>query len=285
MGPVPELYDLLLDSADYPRRWGAPERTIVICSQQRSGTTLLSEAMYFTGGVGCPVEYFHAGFRPCLERRWQTTGFAPYCACVHAHRTDTTGVFSLKYFWRDIVDLARELAPAEFGELRLASTQINAMSHRRIFALISQTMPNPFFVFLTRRDEVLQAISYYVARGTGRWRRFSGRAHPGACPEYSFEKILVYLGFVQNCNRQWLNFFRANDLPFYPMVYEDLAQDYEATLREFFRAVGRPEARIVPPRLHKQADATSEEFFERFMADFRRQVRGIRKEGRDVAAC
>lgn len=275
MTPEARIYDLLLDNADYPLRCEPPERTIVICSQQRSGTTLLSEAIYFAGGLGCPLEYFHTGFRVGLERRWRTTDFGSYRTNVHERRTDTTGVFSLKLFWRDVVALVRELAPAEFSELHAASTQIPALSHRRIFAVISQTIPNPFFVYLTRRDEVRQAVSHYIAGATQRWRRFStGDPREDARAEYSFAKILLGLGFVQNRNRQWFNFFHANDLQYYSMVYEDLAENYQATLHDFFHALDRPDARIVPPRLHKQADATSEEFLERFMVDFHRQARG-----------
>lgn len=275
MSPGARIYDLVLGSADYPRQCGLPERTIVICSQPRSGTTLLSEAMYFAGGLGCPVEYFHSAFRLGFEQRWRTTDFGSYCTCVHEHRTDTTGVFSLKLFWLDVVGLVRELGPEEFSDLRVTSTQITPSSQRRMFALISQMVPNPFFVFLTRRDEVRQAISYYIAGETKRWRRFSDR--PGANsagPDYSFDKILGNLGFIQNCNKQWLGFFHANGLKYFPMVYEDLAQDYEATIRKLFLALDRPDARVVSPRLHKQADATSEQFFERFMLDFGRRVPG-----------
>ena len=191
--------------------------------------------MYFAGGLGCPLEYFHPGFRVGLQQRWEARDFRSYCAAVHEHRTDPSGVFSLKYFWLDLVGVARELEPVEFAELRPTSTQTSPATHRQLHAVLSQTMPNPFFVFLTRRDDVRQAVSFYIAGMTKRWRQFANRAgRYGAPPVYSFDQILANLGVVQNCNRQWLNFFHANGLQYYPMIYEDLAQDYEATLRKFF---------------------------------------------------
>lgn len=235
---------------------------------------MLGEAIYFARGLGCPLEYFHGGFRPAFEARWQSTDFASYLASVHRHRTDPTGVFSVKLFWLDVVGLARELAPKEFDHLRWTSTQISLAEHRRIFDVVSQAIPNPTFVFLFRRDDVRQAVSLHVAGETKTWRRLPA-AGPGpaeASPGYSFHRIVRYLASIQNCNRQWLKFFRANGLHYIPLAYEDLAEDYEATLRELFLGLDMPEAPIVPPRLHKQADATSEKILEKFLMDFRREV-------------
>lgn len=274
MSRVRQSYDLVLEPADYARRCGPPERTIVICSQQRSGSTLLSEAMYFAGAFGCPLEYFHPTFRQSFERRFRSADFLSYLSALHAHRTGGNGVFSTKLFWIDVLDLAHELAPKEFGKLGWSATHISTADHRRILSLIVEAIPNPEFVFLTRRDEVRQAISLFVASGTGSWRKFTNGVAGGASPEYSFDQIVATLAFVQNCNRQWLNFFRANNLRYQQLVYEDLAQDYERTLRKLFIALGRPDAPIVPPRLRRQADATSDEFRERFMSDFARRARG-----------
>lgn len=270
-------YDLVLAAADYPSRPVPPKQTIVICSQQRSGSTLLGEAIYFAGGLGCPLEYFHGGFRPSFEARWGTRDFLSYLAKVREYRTDTTGVFSLKLFWVDVLDLAGELSPSEFSRLRLKSTLISIAQHRQIYSTISQTIPNPFFVFLRRRDEMRQAISLHIAAETRLWRKLPDTVgDKGAVAEYSFDKIVRHMAVIQNSNKQWIDFFRANDLSCYPMFYEDLAADYTATLRKLFLALGRSDAPIVPPRLTKQADAVSERFLERFMLEFRQEARGKR---------
>ncbi len=50
-------YDLVRAEADYPEWQGPPRRTLLICTQPRSGSTLLGEALWFAGGLGCPLEY------------------------------------------------------------------------------------------------------------------------------------------------------------------------------------------------------------------------------------
>lgn len=264
-------YDLVLASADY-RQWnGPPRQTLLICTQQRSGSTLLGEAVYFAGGLGCPLEYYHAGFRPSFERRWKTTDIPAYAAALHRHRTDPSGVFSIKLFWWDVAELAGELAPAEFASLaRANASQTDDSLYRRIFAAIAGLFPYPKFVFLTRRDEMRQAVSNSVAAQTGAWRRLP-HGHRNArrvSPVYDFNQIVQRLAEIQNDNAHWMNFFRANGLHYHQIVYEDLAADFEPTLRKLFAAVGRPDAPIMPPRLRKQADDTSEEFLQRFLIEF-----------------
>src|ERR1700761_2030228 len=116
-GPNNTPYDLATAEHDYPARDGAPLRTILICTHPRSGSTLLGEALYFAGGLGCPLEYFHAGFRPALARRWKCSDLSDYGAAVHRWRTDASGTLSVKLFWRDVADLARELQPGRFDDL------------------------------------------------------------------------------------------------------------------------------------------------------------------------
>ena len=50
-------YDLASAAHDYPIWEGLPRRTVLLCTHPRSGSTLLGEALYFAGGLGCPLEY------------------------------------------------------------------------------------------------------------------------------------------------------------------------------------------------------------------------------------
>ena len=71
----------------------------------------------FAGGLGCPLEYFHPGFRPALQARWQANYLASYVGQLHRFRTDPSGVFSLKLFWRGLMSAA---LPSQCRQLRFA---------------------------------------------------------------------------------------------------------------------------------------------------------------------
>ena len=100
--PTRRVYDLCTDVADYPVRTAPPRRSILVCTSMRSGSTLLGEAMYFAGGLGCPLEYYHAGFRPSFEERWDVHEIGAYTAALHRWRTDESGTFAIKLFCDEI---------------------------------------------------------------------------------------------------------------------------------------------------------------------------------------
>lgn len=273
--PARSRYDLAL--ADYPQWHGEPARSLVICTQQRAGSTLLGEAIYFAGGLGCPLEYLHAGFRRGFEARWNHVGLRNYIAALHRLRTDSSGTFSIKLFWRDLLRTVRELDPTEFGPplapgIENEIQDISAETHRRIFSTVFEFFPHPVIILLTRRDSVRQAISLLIATQTGAWRKLKHGSAPPAL--YGFDRVAKFLAIIQKWNADWRAFLRENRLQYYEIVYEDLLEDYEATLRKFFAAIGRPDAAIPPPRLKKQADARSEELLRRFVADFRERASG-----------
>lgn len=260
-------YDLVDAAADYPERLRSPERSLIVCTQQRSGSTFLGEALYHAGGLGCPLEYYHVGFRPQFNERWKTDTFRDYVVCAQRHRTDPSGVFAVKLFWRDVLDIVREIAPDEFAAFPPGA--LRPPTARRIWAILSEFHPNPVFVLLSRRDQIRQAVSWHVAARTGHWRRFDEPARPPSQVSYSFDNIVRFLAVIQRDEADWQAFFSANALPFHHLYYEDLAQNYEQVLRGLFAYLGRPEARIAPPRLRRQADARTDDMVETFRADFR----------------
>lgn len=239
-------YDLALAGADYPD-WPEPRprRTILLCTHMRSGSTLLSEALYRAGGLGCPLEYFHAGAQPALAERWGAPDPDSYLAAVVRHRTDPTGTLGVKLFWRDVEDLGRPLAGL---------------------------FPNPTWILLTREDRLRQAISQLTARESGVWRRIPGvdDRTPRALPEYSFDAIASHLALVAHCQEQWEGCFREAGIEPLRVTYEGLLTDYEGTVRPLLRALGR-EGPVEPPRMRRHQWVHTEDFVRRFLEDARQR--------------
>lgn len=244
-----KAYDLASAQADYPVRNGPPERSVVICSHPRSGSTLLGEAVYAAGGLGCPLEYLHRGFRPTFAERWEAPDLASYVRALQRHRTDPSGVISIKLFWRDVEDVV-----AEGGDLFDGPRPI---------------LPSPTFVFLTRRDRVRQAVSAFIASQTACFRALPGPASPGPAAEYDYEGILRQLAAADYSNARWLEFFASRGVNPYRVEYERLASEYDRTAAAVLAHLGRV---VTPPtpRLQRQATAQSEEFVRRFLVDLTR---------------
>jgi len=257
-------YDLSVVEHDYAPWEGAPERTIVICTHPRSGSTLLGEALYFAQDLGCPLEYFHRGFRPGLERQWGVSGIAEFARAVHEKRTGPNGTLAIKLFWRDIEDLLHEMQPDEFG----ASGSPAPSTYLLIQELIAPLMPNPIFVYLKRCDEVRQAVSSVTAAQSGRWRLIPGVEEKAALqePAYSSDRIAGQIGFSRYCHDHWIRFFEAARITPFRLTYEEIDRDYRGSMGSLFSFLGS-NSEVPEMRMRRQSNADTEAFVLRFLQE------------------
>lgn len=263
-------YDLVDAAGDFPAWTGSPRRTVLICSHPRSGTTLLGEQIYGLGGLGLPLEYFHRGFRPHLQRRWSAEGLEDYARTVHRWRTDPSGVFSVKLFWQDVEEVAHERDPAgqpPFGQTPPGSLDDDA--YRKKWALLADLFPNPVFVYLRREDRIRQAISAMAADQSGMWRSIPGvgRRNAVAPITYDYERIARLVSFSDYCHGHWARLFAAIGARAYAMTYEALDSAMATEVQALARYLGRPGAAIAEPRTRRQSNAETEVMVLRFLRD------------------
>lgn len=269
MPPV-RPYDLALEEGDFAPWEGPPLRSIIICSHPRSGSSLLGEALRFAGGLGCPLEYLHRGFRPALAERWSAQDLTSYMAALQRSRTDANGVFSIKLFWQDLEEVAHETAPDSFPPPRMMDPgEADDAAYHRLLALVARLCPNPEFVYLERRDRIRQAISAVVATQTGLWRSIPGvgRQDPVGSATFDYDRILGMIAFADYSREHWHAFYKANAISPYRLTYEDLIGDYEGTVTALLARLGSATTRPPQPRMQRQGDAASEAMVLRFLQE------------------
>lgn len=267
---APTGYDLAFADADYPPWEGPPLRTLVICTHQRSGSTLLGEALAFAGGMGIPLEYLHRGFRPSFEARWGSVGLDSYVADLHRYRTDPSGTFAIKLFWRDVADIAIERDPACEALRAIAPGDPPAALHRHARHLLEALLPNPVWVRLERRDTARQAVSLERAKQTDVWRDVA-RRDLSAIPEprYDFAALADQLHWIHRSRDRWQAFFDANAIVPHSIGYEAMIADFEGEFGKLCTLLGRPDAARPQSRTRRQADALSEDWVRRLLHDLR----------------
>ena len=267
--PPPRPYDLTLGDHDYSGGPDEPRRTLLICTHPRSGSTLLGEALYFAGNLGCPLEYFHLGFRPGLAERWGVQKLSDYIRAVYRFRTDPTVVLSVKLFWGDIEALVAELDPKRFSDFaEHHAVEITPETYREIAKLLESIFPNPSFIHLERNDRVLQAVSGLTATQTGLCRMVpsTGPQSAKSTPEYDFAVIDALIGYSDYCHKHWRNFFNAAGVSPISLSYEALVADYEGSMRQILDTLGSG-ASIAPVRLQRQSDGINEAFVLQYLRE------------------
>lgn len=269
MTPANPLYDLSLAQNDFAVWDGPPARTIVICSHPRSGSTLLGEAVHFAGGLGCPLEYLHRGFRPTLAERWRAPDLPSYVAAMHRWRTDPSGTLSIKLFWQDVEEIAHERAPDRFAPPGTHPPEaLGEVDYRAYQAVFDDILPAAEFVYLERRDVVRQAVSAVVAAQTGMWRSIPGVGRTEATGEagYDYDRILAMVAFARDSADHWAGYFAANAAAPLKVDYEQLVRDYAGTMGALLAALDRP-GEAPPQRMQRQSNATNEAMVLRFLQE------------------
>lgn len=274
-----------------------PSRGYLICCIERTGSNLLAGALLQTGRAGRPQEYFSPvlqdtpGMRAILGDSTLLTGVPKI---LRAGATPN-GIFGAKLHWAHLRYLARavgsgghELPPvepgaylnflAQFPELMptaefldlLRARAVNRPNIAAAYALFESHLPDLRVVWLRRRNMVARAISHYRALHSKVWHRSrataDGAVTADPAPDFDLARIhqLYGLGLFQEESWQWL--FHERGIAPHCVTYEDLATDFEPTVRGVLEFLGVSAAvgTIAPTNLVRQADALSQEWEVRY---------------------
>lgn len=251
-----------------------PDRVLAIAFTPRSGSTLLARALEATGIAGRPHEVLGSklillanerlgvlrltprGRLGRIRRRlqgtpqWELThrytdrSFEQYLRAITPEVT-TNGVFSLKVYW------------PEYWWSML----------RRGLDLGWWGVP-VMWVLVTRGDRLRQACSFVRARQTGWWEADVRESVPAESdPRYDAELIRGAMAELDAQEAAWDAYFATQGVEPLRLRYEQIAADYEGSVRAVLTHLGVDAIHVPPPRLERQADHLTEEWARRFEAD------------------
>ncbi|WP_216317765.1 Stf0 family sulfotransferase [Deinococcus aestuarii] len=226
-----------------------PERCYTLWFSQRTGSTLLCSALRSTGVAGRISERLN-------DRDPQATTLRDLRDMLRAGTTPN-GVFGLKYgpdgrFGPWIQTFRRELAlPPE-------------MPRPDVWEAV---FPNSRHLYMTRRNKVRLAVSWWRAIVSGEWHREHGQA-PQAGElrgRYSFDAINHLFAECSLREAATEEFFAEGGVVPLTLVYEDFIRDYEGTIRAVLMYLELPtDVPIAPPAFARLADGLTEEWVDRF---------------------
>src|SRR2546426_4638275 len=152
-----------------------------ICTTPRTGGQLLGQLLRATGLVGRPEEYFWPENEPVYQQLWQVSSYPDYLRHALTAGTTPNGVFGAK------MDASVSLSHFE-RQLRSLSP-FSEPSHT-FHSILTSLFPNLQFIWLTRRNKVRQAVSWWKAMQSNEWARTKGdRTTPEQPLHYNFAAI------------------------------------------------------------------------------------------------
>ena len=236
---------------DFPLRSKKPERTYLLVSVPRAGSTFFSHVLWRTGCLGAPLEYlnfeaagpygFAAKSADMQRALWQS---------VLKRRCSPNGVFGLKVFPIQLEQLHHDNPPLLD---KVLSAMLPRGGERRI-------------VYLRRRDRFAQVVSYARASLSGVWRK-EQESGTAASINYSQEALEAAERGIAFQEEVWARML--NDLAIAPLEiwHEDVIADPPAAAQRVARYMGvslDPGAAIEVPGIERQNPGDSGEWIERF---------------------
>ncbi len=247
-----------------------PYDSYIICTNPRSGSTLLCGLLAQTGLAGKPDSFFRGP-----SRQW----WADHLRVREAVDLD------------DRAFCASFLSAAQVqgrGEGRLFGCRLMHESLPDLMAMASCLHPHlkddgarmaavfghTAFVHLIRQDKVAQAISYVRAKQTGTWhvapdgRAVEQKGEP-APPRYDFDRIHAQVQEFERHEAAWASWFSQVGMPLFTVRYSDLAADPNSELRRVLGHLGLlvSAADRAIPDVRKLADGLNEEWAARYRGD------------------
>jgi LPS sulfotransferase NodH len=226
-----------------------PTRSYTIWFSQRTGSTLLHKALESTGVAGNPGEWITVPDPDTfsltdIQYMWQ-------------HGTTSNGVFGLK---TSSVKLDNWLNTFQ-RELNLPE----GLSRPKMW---EGAFPACKHIFMTRRNKVRLAVSWWRAIVSGEWHRTHGTEPQQGefADQYNFDAINHLFMECSMREAGMEAFFAEEHIVPMTIVYEDFIERYEETVMQVLRFLGIPteSVQVAAPHFDPIADDIAENWVQRF---------------------
>lgn len=240
-----------------------PEKSYRIWFTQRNGSTLLCKGLESTGVAGKPGEYFNVFNHANLCEEHDVSTYEELKEKLWQLGSSSNGVLGIKHSW--FTQRSNKIVQ-EIAELRGMPFD-SSMNKEALFADI---FPNCKHIFLTRRNKIRQAVSWWKAIKDNVWHIEKGKSHQNNIDfykdKYNFDALshLFKEANLRECAIQ--NYFSDYGIAPLTLVYEDFIQDFEGTVKTIvdYLEIDAPDLKVDDFYYEKTANDRSEEWVQRF---------------------
>jgi len=238
-----------------------PQLSYTIWFSQRTGSSLLCKALESTGVAGKPNEWLI--HKPDLLEDYDQATHTELQEHLWTIGSTSNRVLELKHslyepHFSRIIQTFRNFPDCPPGE------------HNRT-AIWENAFPNHRHIFMTRRNKVRLAVSWWKAIQTQEWHRLHNEASKPVdlTDAYSFDAIHHLYCECSMREAGIQEFFSEGNIVPLTIVYEDFVQEYEKTVRKIleFLELNAAALEIAQPQLVPTADDVSEHWVQRFRTE------------------
>ena len=229
-------------------------KSYIICTIQRSGSTYLCDLLNSTKLLGFSTEHF---VKPFLEDKVARTPEAVGKALREIQERGTTrnGVFGIKIMM-SYLDVIKDNLSCMRG-----------LEEMSIVEMFNEVFTNPHYIYLERRDVLRQAISNLRSNQTHvtnvrTEEQYKTLQEKNRDISYSRQRLDNILNAIEIQKRKWYKFFEDENIKPYKIYYEDFVDNYERIIYEILDYLKVSHFGHLEPRskYRKLSDSITEEW-------------------------
>jgi LPS sulfotransferase NodH len=202
---------------------------VLICFTNRCGSNFVASALSSNGFLNIAGEFFNADtiIEHCVENKLNS-----------------------------IADFVNWLINREgmngylVSKIAIGNLEVLAQA-----GIIDQLLDNSSFVMIERSDKLGQAISYDIARQTGKWRSDMVGEKKNSDLEFSYDRLIDIINTISDQNREFARFFGLNGIVPTFINYEQFEENPGYFIDYLSRFLGIPEISFVPTQVGIQRQA------------------------------
>lgn len=244
-----------------------PTKSYRIWFSQRNGSSLLCKGLESTGIAGKPGEHFHNYDHDTLSAKYGTKTYEALRTKLWELGTCQNGIFAVKHSWSTT---HHHKLSREFAQLQGMNTEA-PLDHEAIFA---DLFPNCKHIYLTRRNKIRQAVSWWKAINDKTWHIEQGNTHQNEMAfyeqHYNFDALshLFKEASLRECAIQ--GYFTRFKIAPLTLVYEDFIQDFSGAIRQIvdYLEIEYDELNVDDFFYERTASEGSELWVQRFREEF-----------------
>lgn len=218
----------------------------IICFTARSGSTMLCSLLKETGLLGMPDEFVNPrGVMQCHLKNYPASDVFEYFDLLRRNTSSSNGIFGMKTSLQDFKPLLDQ-------------------------GIVGKLFNPVRFIYLTRNDIVLQAISLHIARQSKIWHIPYGESVERNV-EYDENEILKYIDSLTLERLQWERFFTLYTIDPLRINYEKTVENNKETIQEILDFMGEAvgvKIDIQPPATAQLSGEREQEWAQRIRAKF-----------------
>jgi LPS sulfotransferase NodH len=207
--------------------------------------------------AGRPEEYFWRDNEPLYRAHWHVTSYRDYVERALHEGTTPNGIFGAK--------VGAGVHLSHF--LRQVHT-LPQYEGATLFSILSALFPDLKCIWLTRRNKVRQAVSWWKAVQTNTWiQHTTDTLRPTPPLTYHFAAIDQLANESLMWDAAWAECFTAWQITPLTIVYEDFIEDYAGTVADILRYLEISDPYVLDTTaitLVRQSDSLSEAWIQQY---------------------